>query len=249
MDRPPIPEEIKREVRQKCGFGCIFCGLFIYEYAHIDAYEVVKSHDPKNICLLCPNHHTRFDQKKLISKSEVKRAHKNPIALKTGYANEPQFSLLKRPATIVLGRVVFLNPGTMIQHENDVILGLNDQDGFVSFNARFTDATGALILEIINNEWRAFTTNWDVQQTGNRLRLRNIAGRISLSAAIFQSSLVVFDDIQMNYKNYRLETTLDGCLTLLHPGGGGLDNVRRLTTSGPISFTDGGMQFNNVCIE
>lgn len=31
-----ISEDIKQEVRKKSGFGCIICGLGIYEYEHID---------------------------------------------------------------------------------------------------------------------------------------------------------------------------------------------------------------------
>src|SRR4051812_17249157 len=56
-NRPPIPEPIKRIVRQRCGFGCIFCGAPIYDYEHIEEYNKVREHQADNITLLCPNHH------------------------------------------------------------------------------------------------------------------------------------------------------------------------------------------------
>ncbi len=33
--RPKIPLPIQREVRQRCGFGCVICGLPLYDYDHI----------------------------------------------------------------------------------------------------------------------------------------------------------------------------------------------------------------------
>ncbi len=38
-DRPEIPEAMKREVRQRCGFGCLICGLTLYEYELVELQE------------------------------------------------------------------------------------------------------------------------------------------------------------------------------------------------------------------
>ena len=48
-----IPEGVKREVRQRCGFGCVICGLGFYDYEHfapdfVDATE----HNPAGMTLL-----------------------------------------------------------------------------------------------------------------------------------------------------------------------------------------------------
>src|SRR5690348_15018177 len=40
--RPPITEEKKRQIRKRCGFGCIFCGRPLYEYHHIHGYDPIK---------------------------------------------------------------------------------------------------------------------------------------------------------------------------------------------------------------
>lgn len=53
-----IPEDVKKEVRNKCGFGCVVCGTPIYDYAHIVPYRDIEEHDPSNIILLCRNHHS-----------------------------------------------------------------------------------------------------------------------------------------------------------------------------------------------
>lgn len=50
-DRPAIPEPIKREVRQRCSFGCAICKLPIYEYEHIEEWAIVQRHVADEITL------------------------------------------------------------------------------------------------------------------------------------------------------------------------------------------------------
>lgn len=41
-----IPEPVKREVRQACGFGCVFCGHALVEYEHVDPlFADARLHD------------------------------------------------------------------------------------------------------------------------------------------------------------------------------------------------------------
>ena len=57
-----IPEDVKREVRQRSRFGCVIpgCRRAFYEYEHIEPeFKDAKSHDPAAICLVCPNHNPR----------------------------------------------------------------------------------------------------------------------------------------------------------------------------------------------
>jgi len=56
-DRPPIPDPVKRTIRQRCGFGCVICGLPIYEYDHIFGYKNETGHIVEEITLLCDHHH------------------------------------------------------------------------------------------------------------------------------------------------------------------------------------------------
>jgi hypothetical protein len=52
-----IPFPIKRKIRQRCGFGCVICGLPLYEYEHLLGFAKVKRHVEKEITLLCDQHH------------------------------------------------------------------------------------------------------------------------------------------------------------------------------------------------
>jgi hypothetical protein len=64
---------MKRDIRQRCAFGCVVCGLPIYEYEHMTDYAKVLRHEAHNITLLCDRHHGH-KTKKLLSEEQV-RAH------------------------------------------------------------------------------------------------------------------------------------------------------------------------------
>ena len=39
-----VPELMKREVRQRCGFGCVICGMPLYTYEYMLDYANVHRH-------------------------------------------------------------------------------------------------------------------------------------------------------------------------------------------------------------
>jgi trigger factor len=81
--RPPIPASTKRIVRQRCGFGCVFCGLPLYEYDHMGGYSPAVGHDPDEITLLCPDHHSQ-KTRGLLTEADVRRANASPVNIREG---------------------------------------------------------------------------------------------------------------------------------------------------------------------
>ncbi|MGU5889575.1 hypothetical protein, partial [Aeromonas hydrophila] len=78
-----IPLPIQREVRQRCGFGCVICGMPLYEYEHMEEWANVKRHVAEEITLLCDQHH-REKTGGLLPKEVVRDANKNPFNLRKG---------------------------------------------------------------------------------------------------------------------------------------------------------------------
>jgi hypothetical protein len=81
MTARDIPDPIKRLVRQKSGFGCVVCGLPIFDYEHIEEFAAVQTHNAANMVLLCPNHHAEKTRGRL-SKEAIRRAADNPLNLR-----------------------------------------------------------------------------------------------------------------------------------------------------------------------
>lgn len=83
-----IPADVKRAVRQACGYGCIICGAAIVEYEHVDPpFPEAREHDPRAIALLCPQCHAKVTRG-FLAKQTVKEALLDPVCKKKGYASE-----------------------------------------------------------------------------------------------------------------------------------------------------------------
>jgi hypothetical protein len=72
-----IPADIRRQVLLESGHACAIptCQFPATEFAHIGPFAEVKKHEVSNIIALCPNHHTLYDQKKVIDRKAM-RAYK-----------------------------------------------------------------------------------------------------------------------------------------------------------------------------
>ncbi|MGW0163661.1 HNH endonuclease [Streptomyces sp. NPDC003343] len=83
--RPAIPAALRRAVLEEAGYACAVptCRETTTEIAHIEPWAKVKEHTFDNLIALCPNHHTRYDQKKEIPKQSI-RQYKANLAILSG---------------------------------------------------------------------------------------------------------------------------------------------------------------------
>ena len=72
-ERPGIPSGIEDEIKTESNFLCAICGFSSIELAHIDPVHNSKNNHPHNLISLCPNCHDAFDNKKTITKSQIKK--------------------------------------------------------------------------------------------------------------------------------------------------------------------------------
>ena len=74
MARDPVPAEVKRAVLVEAGHRCAIptCRATTTEIAHISPWAETQDNSFENLIALCPNCHTRFDQKKEIDRIAVK---------------------------------------------------------------------------------------------------------------------------------------------------------------------------------
>jgi len=74
MTRDTVPAEVKRAVLVEAGHRCAIptCRATTTEIAHIVPWAETQDNSFENLIALCPNCHTRFDQKKEIDRIAVK---------------------------------------------------------------------------------------------------------------------------------------------------------------------------------
>lgn len=176
--RPPIPPEIKRKVRQRCGFGCVICGMPLYEYEHMLEWAEVKRHVANEITLLCRQHHGEKTNG-LLPKENVIKANNNPFNLKSGVSKNHFLHYSGKNVQLALANSVFqfndLPENAFFAPlvvDGLAVVGFRVEDSklllqFIAFNE-----LNIPVLQIVDNELIYRTEQWDIEWVGQKLTLR-----------------------------------------------------------------------------
>lgn len=210
VDREAIPAAIKREIRQRCGFGCVFCGLPFYDYEHMTEWATVKRHVADEMTLLCPNHH-RQKTNGLISKEDLKKANENPFNLRQ---EMPPFAFRAQPSSLVLktGGVSFFygsnateNGMVVLSIQSERIIWLNFQDGNLLLNLSLYDRKGKQIARIRDNELVYSTDPWDITFVGKTVRIQAQSKDTLLSLTVDpNANTISFDEAKLRFAGYEV---------------------------------------------
>jgi hypothetical protein len=166
-----IPEEVKREVRSRCGFGCVICGVTITEYEHFyPDFVDAMAHDADGIAILCPTHHGLVT-KGVLPKAQVADAVKSPAAKQAGYSkmDHPWFTGI--PSLKIGGGALVQGTPIPIKVRGESLLQFDppEEGSQISrISASLRDSAGAQILKIVGNEWQVINGNWDFEFVGKR---------------------------------------------------------------------------------
>lgn len=204
-----IPNQIKREIRKRCGFGCVVCGLGIYEYEHVDPeFKDAKEHTSNCMTLLCHQCHGKKTRGQ-ISTETIKRHMKKPKCLQQGYTNE-FFDIGTKQPSIKVGESIFNNTDTLFEIEEKELISFKsprDEGEPFLLNAEFYNDQNELVLKIENNEWEATTDNWDLEIIGRTLKIRERLGKFVLEIENNPYGIFSIKRINMNYKGYKISNT------------------------------------------
>ena len=177
-----VPADVKREVRKRCGFGCVICGLGFYDYEHFDPdFADATEHNPAGMTLLC----SQCNQKRArgrLSVETVAAANAKPKCLQRGFSNE-LFDFGPQPIEVGFAGVSFYDCRHLIVVNDRPLLSVSPPSvpgEPVLLSGFFADATGKVTLRIKDNVWAATSENWDVECVGSRITVRSGPGAISL---------------------------------------------------------------------
>jgi len=182
-----IPEPLKREVRQACGFGCVVCGCPFITYEHIEEWADVQEHQSDNIILLCSTHHAEKTAGRL-SKDTLRLYQLNPFNKVEGY--KPPYRIepnVWTDQTIDIGSNVAkftdshpLNGFVPVEWQGQSIITTYVEDGFYLISASFYDQDGSLIVDIHKNELTCNLGVYDIEWIGTKLTVRTKRRQIDL---------------------------------------------------------------------
>ncbi len=179
-----IPLPIQREVRQRCGFGCVICGLPLYEYDHVEGWADVKCHIAEEITLLCDQHH-KEKTNGLLLLVDVKKANTNPYNLREGVSKPFNLHFSGEDAEVIIGSNTFSSKyqgyGTIlvpISVDGIPLIGFILGDDHLLLNLVIFDEFNKRVIHIKNNQLYYSTDPWDIQLVGTTLTVREAHRKI-----------------------------------------------------------------------
>lgn len=173
---------MRRRVRQKCGFGCVICGLAITQYEHIDPpFAEATAHDPERIALLCGSCHDRVTRG-IWSKEMVLKARLAPITFVKGYARDA-FDF-RDPFELFVGDNCFTDVRCVVRKSTGEewfsIEPPEIPNAPPRLSAKFFGPNGEPELEIYQNEWKCTTGVWDLKISGPIIEIRTAPRKVML---------------------------------------------------------------------
>jgi len=225
-----IPAKIRREVRQRCKFGCVICRKGLYQFEHIDPpFEDANEHSVDDICALCGGCHEEVTRGHL-SKAAVRAAYQRiqnqpleetirpvgPLDFHDGSAELSIGELLYSPA---VRSVVRYHGVDIIQVSPSLSAG---EPGTIS--AIFTDDDGTETLRLDENAWIGSLTPWDIEVLGNEITVRRKLGQIVLQLRLEPPGRIIITRLDMRVYDAHILV------------GGGTYAVGRYLTDGTVHW-------------
>ncbi len=201
-----IPADIARAVRQRDGFGCVVCGLGFITYEHLEPeFHDAHSHDINGIFLLCGGCANKRT-KGVLSVATIKRHAASPAAKRTGFARE-YMDIDDTHPEVVAGAITGRRCKVFLRIDNEDVIsirGPEEPGAPYRLNARIRDRQSNIILEVVDNEWRSSSENWDVETIGRSLEIRSRPNKISMRLRVEPPRRVVFDKIDFYHMGCRV---------------------------------------------
>jgi hypothetical protein len=202
-----VPRDVQREVRKRCGYGCVICGLGLYDYEHFDPdFKDAVRHDPAGMTLLC----MQCNQKRArgtLSAETVARANQRPKCKEQGFASE-MFDFGPEPVEVQFAGLTLRDCRVLIKVCGVELLSFKPPEAPhspVRLSGRFADVTGATTLKIEDNVWSAGEDNWDVEIVGPRIIIRRGPGDIALAIRTVPPHLLIVETLDMVFERYHLK--------------------------------------------
>ena len=246
-----IPEATKRAVRQECHFGCVICGMPVFEYDHIVPFASVKEHVAANLALLCPNHH-RDKTSGRLAVERVAEARRQPFnashSRTAAYGLEASQALEVRVGSNVATGPIDAPDHHVIWINGKCFVTIHREDDAYTYSALVTDADGQALLEIDHGALTVATGVWDYTYEGRLVTVRSRKGVILLQAELtdrnfailrgafidrFESGLFVRSDGTVVFTMSGLEVGSLGGSELAANANGAIAVVRNSCFEGP----------------
>jgi hypothetical protein len=174
------PAQVARQLRQEAGFGCCLCGNPIFQYHHIVRWADDQHFRPEDMMVLCPNHHGMAT--KAAMPEDVQRKYKSSPKNILDKRARGKLEVYQKYCAIKIGTMTLVNEGPFLRIDKNDLLACYLSDGKLEISLKLYNENDELLVEIERNEWvSGDPLPWDIEGEYQRLKIREKAGKISLS--------------------------------------------------------------------
>jgi hypothetical protein len=109
---------------------------------------------------------------------------------------------------IVLGSLVFTDVRCLLRASGEELFSILQPElkgAPYRLSAKMANTEGKVIFEIHQNEWKIRSDNWDAQQEGQRIVVRNAPRDIALSIRSEPPTRLVIERLDMQWKGVKIE--------------------------------------------
>jgi hypothetical protein len=213
-----IPKPIRREVRQRCHFGCVICAKAIGEYEHFDPeFKDANEHKAEGITFLCTEHHTQ-KTKGFFSKSYIEGRNNIPEAAQICARN-----LIPKSKEVIvkIGNSSFKKTEVILEIDNIKILEIKKPEDVgicPLISARFFNSMREEVLTIDENEMIFSNLNWDIEQKSNMFIIKEnlVKTNLELSYMLGEVLEVNITKLDFVYGAIRIFIANDVIYKVLH---------------------------------
>lgn len=209
-----IPADVKRAVRKACGFGCVVCGAALYQYEHIDPiWADATVHDPERIALLCAACHDKVTRGRGLSKDDVAKARRSPRCLMDGFTREFLVCGDQFGVHVNLGPIVMIQCNPILRVLGTDLISVSPAetiDGPAQLNARFEDADGHVLLDIVRSELMVRSDNWDVEIVGPMLTIWDDKRRVVMELESKPRHSLRFLKLRLRHRGFSVVIDQEG---------------------------------------
>ncbi len=209
-NRPPIKQEMKREIRQRCGFGCVICGLPLYEYEHMNEWAIVRRHVASEITLLCDRHH-REKTNGLLPLATVQEADRDPYNKQAGISQSYPLYYSGSSCELVVGGSYFRRDSLTngkemiaIAIDREPLLAFTFEQDQLFLSLQVFDQQGNRVLWINENELSYKPTPWDIELVGRTLTVREASKQFLLEIKFSPPNSVEVSKGRFSFKGHEL---------------------------------------------
>lgn len=172
---PDLGVTDRAAVRYRCGYGCVRCGVTIYEYRAIPPENATGAVEG---ALLCPPCHRLYSTEKL-TLAQIRNFSAHPISRQQGFSRDHLPFSVGVPELLIGGKHPVKGTPIPISIGGEPILMFappRQGVGATRISVQLGDANGVLTRIIDGNEWLVRDERWQFRWLGERYSITSQDG-------------------------------------------------------------------------